>query len=260
MAKNSKVASNRIAVADTVSASLRVHGPEVAVRLSEVLDPSGRTTPAQMEALLGQLGKVLDGAAAELAAADLAHVHELSDDEGPRERRDTATAQVRDKLLALRDLLTGAYGEAAARAYHVVESLPEQPQQLLQRGRSVEELLRKKPLKTPSRHASLKVRLPELADELSALLDPLEAALSAVRREEREAQATQERKNRASEDWQRAYLGVTHLAYGAYILADRRELADRIEPTSRKRSGIEGPGDPAPVPTDPAPTSPAPPA
>ena len=96
------------------------------------------------------------------------------------------------------------------------------------------------------------LKLPELADELSARLDGLEAALSSVRRAEREAQATLERKNRASEDWQRIYLGVTHLAYGAYILAERRELADRIEPTSRKRSGIEGP-EPPPAPAPPAP-------
>lgn len=253
MAKNSKVASNRIAVTDAVSASLRVHGPEVAAGLSAALDlggPGARATRAEVEKLLGLLGQLLDRTAVELAAADAAHVSELSDDEAPREQRDAATAKVRDKLLGLRDLLSGAYGEAVAKGYHVVEALPEQPQQVLQRGRNVAELLRTKPLKAPSRHASLKLKVPELADELTPLLDALEAALSTVRQEEREAQATQERKNRASENWQRIYQGATHLAYGAYILAGRRDLADRIEPTTRKRAGSEDPGEP-PAPATP---------
>lgn len=247
MAKNSKVASNRVAVTDAVSASLRVHGPEVAAGLSAAFElggSGGRATRSEIEKLLGLLGQLLDGAAVELAAADAAHVSELSDDDAPREQRDAATAKVRDKLLGLRDLFNGAYGEAVAKGYHVVEALPEQPQQVLQRGRNVEELLRTKPLKASSRHASLKLKVSELADELAALLAPLEAALSNVRQEEREAQATQERKNRAGESWQRIYQGVTYMAYGAYILAGRRDLAERIEPTVRRRSGSEEPGEP----------------
>jgi len=256
VAKNSRVAVNRGAVTDTVLASLRVHGEEVATDLQALFNEV-RGARFEVDALLTRLARELERAGGELLAADLAHVNELADDDAPRQARDEATAMVREKLLGLRDLITGAFGELAAAAYHLREALPEQPAQLLQRGRNVQDLLEKKAFSAPPRHRSLKLKAAELAEELKAELDPLDAALKDVKREEREAQATQERKNRASEAWQRVYLGVTHMAYGAYILADRRDLAERIEPTQRKRAGIDEPS-PLPAP-EPTPAPPAPP-
>jgi hypothetical protein len=257
MAKNSRVAVNRGVVTDAVLASLRVHGEEIAMGLQALFN-QGRSARFEVDALLHRLALELERAGAELLAADLAHATELADDHAPRQARDEATAAVREKLLGLRDLVSGAFGEPAAAAYHLREALPELPAQLLQRGRNVQDLLEKQPFTTPPRHRSLKLKAADLAEELKDELDPLDAALKDVKREEREAQATQEHRNRATEEWQRVYLGVTHMAYGAYILAGRRDLAERIEPTSRRRAGIEEPT-PAPAP-GPEPTPAPPPA
>jgi hypothetical protein len=200
-----------------------------------------------MESLLA----VLQAAGPELAEADKAHALELSDDQAPRQRRDDVTLGVRDKLLSLRELLSGAYGAAVAASYHLSEALPENSQGLLVRGRSVAERLATVPFTAAPRHASLKLRAADLAGELGELVDDLEAALASVRKEEREAQLTLERRNRASETWQEIYLSVTHMAYGTYILAGRRDLAERIEPTQRRRAGIEEEPVPAPAPAPP---------
>lgn len=252
MAKSSKVVVNRISVTETVASSLRVHGKEIAAGLREALGGSG--SKLDPKELLSQLEKAIEKAAQELSAADAAHSTELSDDDEPRQERDSLTVAVRDKLLGLRDLLTGAYGSQVAAAYYLSESLPDNPAQVLQRGRNVEKLLREKPIEAPPRHASLKIKAADLADELGTQLNELEKAIKDVRREEREAQATLERKNRAGENWERVYLGVTHLAYGAYILAGRRDLAERIEPTVRRRAGLE---DSSPTPPAPSPDQPA---
>ncbi|MFO0578387.1 MAG: hypothetical protein U1A78_30645 [Polyangia bacterium] len=244
--RNSRVAANRIAVTDVVASSLAVHGEEIAAALGERLALSGRSK-LDSKALLDALLAALQATSGELAASDQAHALELSDDEAPRQLRDGLTLTVRDKLLSLRELLSGAYGAAVAASYLLGEALPESSQALLARGRSVAERLATVPFTAAPRHASLKLRAADLAGELVELVDALEAAIGNVRTEEREAQLTLERRNRASEVWQEVYQGVTHMAYGAYILAGRRDLAERIEPTSRKRAGIGE--EPAPVPS-----------
>lgn len=256
MARNSKRVANRIAVNSTVLASLRVHGAEVAPELQTLLFSGGRAGKLDLSLLLSRLADALEDAGRELAEADLAHAGELADDEGPRVARERATIATREKLLSLRELVSGAYGGEAARGLQLSEALPELPTQLVQRARSVAAALRSKNFSATPKHASLKLNLASLADELDQVREPLDAALSDVAREEREAQTTMLRKNRATEDWERVYAGVTHMAYGAYLLAGRPDLAERIEPTARKRAGVdagpEGPTPPVTPPVNPA--------
>lgn len=259
MARNSKRVANRITVNNTVLASLQVHGSEVAPVLQSSLFAGPRGSKIDPAALLTVLCEALEAAASELAEADLAHAAELSDDEEPRRQRDQAAAALREKLLSLRDLFAGAYGAGVAASLQLAEALPEQPMLLLQRAKAVARALRETKLKTPPKHASLKLNLPSLADELDAIHQPLEAALVDVGREEREAQASLLRKNRATEAWERIYDGVTHIAYGAYVLSGRPDLAARIEPTVRKRSGIEPDPDGPNEPSAEDPAAPAPP-
>ena len=98
-----------------------------------------------------------------------------------------------------------------------------------------------------------------LADELASRIESLAAALSDVQRESREAQLTLERKSQASASWENTYQGVTYAFYGLYLLAGRKDLADRIEPTARRRAGLPEDGDqPQPASGDvPSPSDPA---
>ena len=244
--KLSKMAANRLAVSGAVLSSAEVHGAQLAKDLHATLFPAGPHKPELTEKFVDALGQLLDRAAQEVKDSDLAHSAELLDDEEPRQRRDGLCAELSAALLGLRDTLTGLYGADTARAYALSDALPQLPTQLVQRARIVETLLRKQPLPSRPQRAGVTVKAAALADELSPLIDQLGVALDDVQRESREAQLSLERKTRAAEAWQRTYQGVTSAFYGLYLLAGRKDLAERIEPTARRRAGIPEDGDPNP--------------
>jgi hypothetical protein len=258
--KLSKMAANRLAVSATVTSSATVHGGEIASLLHPVLFPKGPAKPDLTAQLLDALGGVLDRAAAEVERADLAHASELLDDEAPRQRRDAAEAELTAALLQQRDTVSVLYGPATARAYGLVEPLPAQPAQLVVRAKSVVKQLRENPIRDKPLRRGLLLKATDLADELEEHAGRLAAALSDVQREAREAQATLEAKNQAAEQWQTVYQGVTSAFYGLYLLAGRRDLAERIEPTARRRAGLLDPAGPEapPKPQDPKPQDPKP--
>lgn len=260
--KLSKMAANRLAVTATVSSSAAVHGAELAETLHAALFPDGPQRPELTQKFLSGLGGLLDRAAAEVERSDLAHAAELLDDEEPRQRRDAAQASLAALLLGQRDTLSALYGAAVSRAYGLSEALPTAAPQLLQRGRSIAEQYRKRPLTDPPLRAGVTIKLGVLSSELKDAVAQLAGALDDVQRETREAQLTMERKSQAAEAWESVYTGVTHAFYGLYLLAGRRDLAERIEPTARRRAGlpeaddnggtpVPGPGpahDPVPAP------------
>lgn len=242
--KLSKMAANRLAISATVTSSFQVHGNEIGSALHARLFPDGGvrsdTTLRMLEALSG----CMERAASEVQAADLAHAAELLDDEAPRQQRDSAHVLLTSTLLGMRETMSALYGPAVAAAYGLAEALPSQTEQLLQRGRVVAGLLRKLPLSAKPLRATLSCKPSVLADELEPLIEALDAALAEVRRETREAQLTVERKAQAAETWQSTYQAVTSVFHGLFLLAGRRDLAERIEPTWRRRAGLPDPSDP----------------
>lgn len=241
--KLSKMAASRLAVSSTVTSSVVVHGPQIVEPLHAVLFPKGSAKPELTEKLLVALGDALERAAKEVQDADLSHAAELLDDVEPRQLRDEAQAKLVATLLSLRETLAALYGPATMAAYGLSEPLPDLSTQLLQRGRAVESLLRKTAISARPLRAGVTVKASALADELAPIVEALDKSLDAVARESREAQLTQERKNQATEAWARVYQGVTSAFYGLYLLAGRKDLADRIEPTARRRAGLAEEGD-----------------
>lgn len=259
--KLSKMAANRLAVTATVASSAQVHGAEVVTALHTALFPDGRERPELTRKFMEALGHLLARAATEVERTDLEHAIELLDDEEPRIRRDTTQSGLTTLILGHRDTITALYGAAVARDYGLPEALPTAPTPLLQRARSIVAQYRKRPLKAPPLRAGVTIKLGVLAAELDDAVAQFTDALGDVQRETREAQLTQESRNQATEAWTSVYAGVTHAFYGLYLLAGRRDLADRIEPTARRRAGLpEAPdiedhgGTPAPAPApEPAP-------
>ncbi|MBL9041248.1 MAG: hypothetical protein JNM83_06595 [Myxococcales bacterium] len=260
--KLSKLAASRLAVTTTVTSSAAIHGAQIADALHAKLFPDGPVKSDLTHKFIAALGGLLDRAALEVQEADLAHAAELLDDEEPRQRRDDAHAQLVATLLGQRETLGALYGSATVRAYGLSEALPEPSVELLQRGRAVVALYRKQPIAAKPLRKGLTVRTEALIDELEPPIALLDAALEDVQTESREAQLSQERKAQAAAAWQNSYQGVTYAFYGLYLLAGRKDLADRIEPTARRRAGLpEVEDDPQPTPVapgEPDPTSPDP--
>jgi len=251
--KLSKMAANRLAVTTTVVSSATVHGAEVAQTLHALLFPTGNAKPELTHKFMAALSQTLDRAALEVQEADLSHATELLDDEEPRQRRDAAQADLLATLLGQRDTLAALYGPETVRCYGLAEAMPTAAPQLLQRARVVRSLYEQQPTLPKPLRAGVTVRCQMLADELGALIQRFETALGDVQRESREAQLTQERKTLAAERWHDTYQGVTYAFYGLYLLAGRRDLAERIEPTARRRAGLTEEPDQPPAAADPSP-------
>jgi hypothetical protein len=77
-----------------------------------------------------------------------------------------------------------------------------------------------------------------MADSLATHAEALRTTLGDVKREEREAQLTLQRRNAATTAWNATYQRVADTRTGLFELAGRTELADRVRPTARRRAGL----------------------
>jgi hypothetical protein len=166
-----------------------------------------------------------------------------ADDAAPRTGRDESGANVRARLIGLRDTLTGLYGPAILAEYGLNAETPTAPDLLLQRAASVEKLLRKRPIIETPRQPGVTLDLTALANAVKADAGRLQEKLGDVEREEREAQLTLTVKQEATAKWSTAYQGVADTITGLYEIAGRADLADRVRPTARRRAGLPEPPD-----------------
>ncbi|UQA62623.1 hypothetical protein [Polyangium aurulentum] len=236
--KPSKMVSDRAVIARTVRSSLKIHGPEIAPELEKLLFPQGAPAKLTVGDFVQALGDSLDRYVDALAAADSNHSVELADDDGYRILRDERIAELRNLFSSLRDLVVRNYSLTVAAAYGLTVTLPEDPQQLLTSTRNAVKTLRERPLVEPPRNKSLKLDPNAAADDLEAHAKALEKALDDVERERREAQVTQSAKDALMGRWAVIYPGIADSAAALFTLAGRPELAERVRPTARRRSGV----------------------
>lgn len=236
--KVSKMVADRIVIARTVSFSLKTHGPEIVPTLEKALFPNGVPENLTLADFVAAFGNYLDGHIAELTTADTAHAIELADDEEYRSAREDRTADLRNFYLSLRDVVDRNYGNPVAKAYGLASSPPDEAQQLLHLTKHAVKLLKSRPLTETPRNKSLKLDPIAAAADLEAHSEALETSLEDVERERREAQITQSAKDTLMSRWPTVYAGVASAASALFTLAGRPDLAERVRPTARRRSGV----------------------
>lgn len=197
---------------------------------------------------------------AELVAADEAHESELADDAPARQARDAKVQTLFGRMVELREVLQGLYGAEAARAIMPYQT-PTDPVVLSRFAGEVIAALGAVALPAP-RIAGATVDTAALGAELQKLRDELDARLTAVAQEAREAQATQVAKNRAMEAYDRVFAGVATAMNGMLQLAGEHELASRVRPSRRRPGRTAGDAELVPQPIaepigDPATSGPA---
>lgn len=239
----SKSVLDRQRVGKAIIAAARTHAQEVGERLQAILTPvleDGETLPDlnQLQLLFARLlQRRLDA----LVAADECHLTELDDDTDIRQCRDQAAAELYDQVVAVRDLMRAAVGPE--RETEILGLEGRTPQDPLALNRAAERILCR--LQQPgateltaSRLPSVDLDLGEIPARLEAKIGDLRDALSAVGREEREADTTQQRKNEASAAYDEVARGVADTLRGWCHLADLPNLAERIRVTrpSRRRA------------------------
>ena len=261
---------DRHRIAKKIVAAIRTHAQDVGPRLQEVFAPAvaeGEPAP-DFVVFQEQLARYLEMRIDRMVEAENVHFDELDDDLGPRRRRDEAAQVCRDKLLALRNALTGAFGAGFGdRLLGVEGRTPQDPLDLFHHGRHALERLTEESLEIPPRRLDgFPVDLGSLATELEPALDQLGDALREVDEEDRQREATIRARDLALDAFDTAVSSIGRIAVAFDNLAGFPEFAGRIRFTlpGRRRRGTSPPdGEPLPdggeeaPPTDPDTESPS---
>jgi hypothetical protein len=195
-----------------------------------------------LHALRDALGRATES----MSAADIAHVHELADDDAPRAKLEDKSETLRALLVSLRATHASTYGVNVAAAYAIPPSIPEEPETLLRVAVSIERHLRDRPLIEPPKIKSLAIAPLAVAEDLALAIVDLKRALAEVDREKREAILSQNAKSLATARWVSMYQGVAEAVCGLYGVAGQTSLADAVRPTARRLAGLPEEDDTAP--------------
>lgn len=202
--------------------------------LGKLLKPyvkKGESAPDFAMVLL-LIGRAIESAKVRMVNADAAHEAELGDDDGVRAARDAARDVLSDKLVELREVLTGAFGAAMASAI-LSGPTPQDPALLVRFAGEVVTALGRVKL-PPSRIKGAKLDKAETAAEITDLQTALDKRIKSVAREVREAQATLEAKNQELAAYDAIFAGGAKALEGLLLLAGKTELAAKVKPSSRR--------------------------
>lgn len=243
----SKGVTDRQRVAEAIAAAARNHAHEVGTRLQEVLAPAfpDGLVPFDLVELHQGLARYLEMRIQGIVGADETHLGELRDDKGPRSRRDDAAAELYGKLVEIRRLVLGSFGDGQLEAVlGYPGATPQDPVELQRVAGRALELLRRPVDELPTpQFASVQLDLAALADELQPALDRLTTALREVEDERRQAESTRRGKDLELEAFDAAVAGIGRVITGFDQLAGFPEFAGRIRltlPNRRRRGTVEG--------------------
>jgi len=191
----------------------------------------GETLPS-MALVLTLISRALDTSKTRMVTADAAHEAELGDDEPVRRARDEAASNLSDKIVELREVITGVYGAAAASTVFSGPT-PEDPVVLSRFAGEVATQLGKIKLPAP-RIKGAKLDTAETVSGLQEHRALLDTQLKGVARELREAQATLDAKTKAMAAYDEVFAGAATAMTGLLRFAGEKELAAKVRPSTRR--------------------------
>lgn len=240
MADISTQVANRIAWARFVEASHRIHGASVESTLAALYDGIDGFDGDTIGEVLAALAERLGISTEEMRAGELALAAELADDDEHRERRDVSVEQLRGELFDARDAIERGFGEGAASAYGLEGTPPRQPDSLLAYAENAINLLQQTP-QSDTDVFGIPVETAKIADRLEQSHAELEAVLDQLDDETRKAHSARVARDEAVDQWTEVYRGTARVLSGMYLLAGRKDLAERVRPRIRRSSGATEP-------------------
>lgn len=236
--KVGKTAADRVRAADDVATAIDVQGPSVAEQVERVLFEGRAPRKVTVAEIVGLLGQHLTRKSAGYREADLEHNTELSGDASVRDERDAAASDLRELVGGTASVVRGVFGAAASASMGLDVTWAARPDLLLRQAQNAVSLIRKAEVGKPV--VGVKIDLDEVARGIEAACKRLDQGLNDVVREERQAQATFQRRETAASDWEKQYTAVAEIFQGMCLLAGHEELAARVKPAGR-RSGKHDP-------------------
>ncbi len=236
-----KMVTDRSADASLLSATTATFLREVSPALQSVLSPfvdDGQPMPdvtilpTLAERFVGHLNE-------RLIAADQANIDAQAELVEPRQRRDAALSHASETVYRVRDFCRGLYGrKLTATIVPDDRRIPQRPKAFLHMGEHVVERLSDVERNLPAPTLlGVDVERVELSANFESDLEELSQSLVEVDLKRREAEITQAAKNEAMSEFNVIYAAAIRLLEALAILAGKSELASRVRPTRRRRSG-----------------------
>jgi len=243
----SKQVTDRERSTGSVDASMATYGPQVAVKVTEMLAPyaaeDGGAVP-DLERVFKLMRRLMTEKTSVLVKADAAVTAEMSDDDVVRTQRDDSEAGLRERTLSLRNGVANMYGSAglstlAMTAPPATGALP-----LKNYANSVLDALRKVKSNaatlTPLRaDEPFKLSIDDAIASLTPHLAPLEAALKSVDQERIELQETVMVKGTALGVNDLVFLNVAGVFECCAAVANFPRIAARVRPSTRTPGVLE---------------------
>jgi hypothetical protein len=227
----SKVQSAAVANRDILAEAL-------AARAVEVQGPNTKATKEVFVTVLDFLADTLKYGATNLDVAELSLVAERADDVKVREERDGLSAQLVERMVRVRSTIQDALGAQALKLYGLEGETPrDTPREVASHAHNVVNLLKGKPFSVAA--DGVTVDSAGIVKAVAAQADALEAAIVEMEREEQELGNKLGLRDRALDAWSDHYQGGADALTGLFRLGGRKDLAERVRPTSRTLSGDE---------------------
>ncbi|MDI3287243.1 hypothetical protein [Polyangium sp. 15x6] len=241
MAKKSRQVDNRIQSSGHVINAAKTHAEHVAenlaARASFVQGANTKATKEVFQILLAFLTDTLGASSQSLDQAELRVLAERADDVGVREARDAAAADLLRAAVRVKSMVSDALGTAGLHTYGLAGETPRAPRELASHARSVSDLMTNKPFLVTVEGVTFDSAA--MAATLDTKAHTLAQALATMLREEQELADQLGRRDSQVLGWIEDHQGITDTLVGLFRLAGRKDLSERVRPTTRALAGEE---------------------
>jgi hypothetical protein len=249
MADVTKLVANRVGNSRSVAAALDVQVAKSAEKIEEMLFGDAAPKKLSVAEFVALCARALDRVSQNMSESEQQLVQEQADDPLVRASRDEALAALRTEFAEIGASIEGAYGDGLRGHYQLSGPLPSTAELALAAAKATLGALKKgAPSDAPREGRSVDFRA--LARLLETRVDALSDALTAVKREDKEAQQALLARDNAIAEFEPIYSGVANITVGLLELTGQTALAERVKPTVRRRAGLDAP--PAEPTTDPS--------
>ncbi|HRI72099.1 MAG TPA: hypothetical protein PK156_48030 [Polyangium sp.] len=256
MTKKSKQVENRIQSSEHVITAATTHRNQIAENLAaRAAKVQGANTPITREIVGAFFDFLVDDLKHSVSTMDDAEMHvvaERSDDIGLREARDSAVSSLIAATVRIRSMVLDALGNTGIETYGLSGETPRVPRDNMNHAMTVAMLLQERPFNVTVEGVTFDSAA--MASTLITKANAVDNAMATIQREEQELVDELGKRHGAIVEWSDVHQGVADTLTGLFRLAGRKDLSERVRPTSRTLAG-EDVSPPADPPKDPGPTT-----
>lgn len=245
MTKKSVQVENRIRTSRHVMTAATTHRDQIAEALAKrALKVQGTGTLLTKEIIGSLIDFVVDDlklTVTTLDDAEMRVVAERADDVGLRDDRDSAASSLLNATVRVRSMVLDALGQKGVETYGLSGQTPRLPRDLMTHAHTVAKLMQEHPFNVTVDGVTFDSAA--MASTLTAKADALEKTIADMQREEQELVNELGNRHTAITEWTDVHQGIADVMTGLFRLAGRKDLSERVRPTSRTLAGEEAPAE-----------------